>query len=119
MTSTPNPIHTGKIEENDLTSLLTHLEFILDRGEANASTYELIGHGLHRSLIHHYRLLLPMRPSEKLALGFNPPTSTTLPRHGYSLVWVLLPDGSCHGDYGRRRSKLHDAKDRRVDSILR
>jgi hypothetical protein len=72
MTSSPQPIHTGKIEEKALSSLLTSLDFTLDRGEANASTYELIGHGSHRSLTHHYRLLLPMRPSERLSLGFDP-----------------------------------------------
>lgn len=72
MTSTPSPIHTGKIKEKNLASLLTSLEFVLDRGEANASTYELISPDSHHSLTRHYRLLLPRRPSERLLLGFDP-----------------------------------------------
>jgi hypothetical protein len=85
---TPPPVHAGKIEEKDLAALLTSLDFILDHGEANSSTYELIGpgsHGSHRSLTHHFRLLSPMRPGERISLGLD---TAQAPRHRVmAIVW--------------------------------
>jgi hypothetical protein len=85
---TTPPVHAGKIEEKDLAALLTSLDFILDHGEANSSTYELIGHGSHgshRSLTRHFRLLAPMRSSERISLGLD---SEHAPRHRVlAIVW--------------------------------
>jgi hypothetical protein len=72
MTPTPPFVHTGKIDEKELASVLTSLDFALDHGEANASTYELISPGHHKSLMYHFRLLIPLRPGDKALLGFNP-----------------------------------------------